>query len=134
MRLFGFGEAEFAIPGTEARFRGTLSEILDNSSCAPETIMWRERGFPADIWGLGCALLEMFTGRARLFGKVSTTASDRLAMMDKLCGGTVDLDQLNSTQGDACPEEAARRLAQEGMETLEVSPSPSRCAGKMAAW
>jgi hypothetical protein len=124
IRLFGFGAAEFAVPGTKIHFSGSLSGTLDNSSSAPETITSQERGFPADIWGVGCALIEMFTGRARLFGKASTTMFDRLAMMEKLCGGTVGLDQLNSTQRDASLEEAARRWAQVEMNTLEVRSSP----------
>lgn len=70
----------------------------------------------------------MFTGQARLigeglFGEVSATMFDRLEMMEKLCGGTVGLDQLNSTQRGASLEEAAWRRAKEEMKTLEVGPS-----------
>lgn len=131
MRIFEFGAAEFTEPGTTPRFNGSLSEILGNGASAPETIISRERGFPADIWGLGCALVEMFTGQAGLFGDASATMFDKLAMMEKLCGGTVGLDQLRSTQGNASLEEATSPHAQEvidKMKSLEVGGIHPMCS------
>lgn len=125
VRLCGFGEADFVAQNTRPYFDGPLSQILQNNSSAPETIASRERGFPADIWGLGCALVEMFTGEARTFGEVSATP--RLAMMEKLCGSALGIDQLKSTHPDASLEEVAE------MDTLEVSASPSQRASCFTA-
>lgn len=137
MRIFEFGDAEFAVPGTTPRFNGLLSEILDNSASAPETIISRERGFPADIWGLGCTLVEMFTGQPRLFGEASTTIFGKLGMMQKLCGGNLGLDQLiTSTQRDAMRDASLEgevwQRAHGEMKTLKVGSSPSSV--QVATW
>ncbi|KAK1831657.1 hypothetical protein QBC39DRAFT_350580 [Podospora conica] len=93
VRLCGFGRADFTAPNTKPYFDAEKSEILCNSSSAPETLISRERGLPADIWGVGCALVGLVTGEDQLFGEASafTFTLDVLAMMEKFCGGTVPL-------------------------------------------
>lgn len=118
VRLCGFGEAHIVAPDTEPHYNGSLSRMNQNSSVAPETIVSRDRGFPADIWGLGCTLVSLFTAKSRLFGDVST---DMFSLMKKFCGEDFGLVPFYYPPPDGDPEEAARQRVYEDTETLEVS-------------